>query len=275
MSASSVGIMPPLVSHSAITSAPASAAARTHSSAYAGIGPVAVEEVLGVEEDPLAFCAQVPHRVGDHREVLVERGPQGQLHVPVVALGDQGDDRGARLAERGDLRIVGGGDTRLARRAERRERGVPQVELGLRAAEELGVLRNRPRPAALNEPDAEPVQVPRDHQLVGNREVQALLLCPVAQGGVVDVELVVEHCRFPFLPCRVGGGRRVSRANKKTPRGTREVCASAPGLSVGPLAATRAAALAADAPADNNQAGSSRKLVCHIPAAVLRQPGAD
>src|SRR5450432_792181 len=99
-----------------------------------------------------------------------------------------------------------------------------EVELGLRPAEELGVLGDRPRPAALDEPDAETIQVPGDHQLVGNREVQALLLRAVAQGGVVDVKLVVEHSRCPFLRYRWADG---VLANKKTPRGTREVCASA------------------------------------------------
>jgi hypothetical protein len=59
------------------------------------VGPVAVEEVLGVDEDPLALCCQVSHRVGDHRQVLVERGAQGELDVPVVALGHEGDDGGA------------------------------------------------------------------------------------------------------------------------------------------------------------------------------------
>ena len=160
--------------------------------------------MLGIEEHPLPLGAQVPHRVRDHREILVQRGPQRQFHMPVVALGDQGDDGGPRLAESGDLGIVGRGDARLAGRAERGERGVAQRELGLRTAEELGVLRNRPRPAAFDEPDAEPVQVPRDHQLVGNREVQALLLCAVAEGGVVDVELVVEHCRFRFFRVACG-----------------------------------------------------------------------
>ncbi len=167
------------------------------------VGPVPVEEVLGVDEDPLALCRQVPHRVGDHRQVLVERGAQGKLDVAVVALGDEGDDGGARFAERGDLRVVGGPDARLAGRAERGQGGVAQLELGLGPPEELGVLGNRARPAALDEPDAETVQVPGDHQLVGNREVQALLLGAVAQGGVVDVKLVVDHRRCPFLPYRL------------------------------------------------------------------------
>ena len=59
-----------------------------------GVGLVTVEEVLGVDKHPLAFRAQVPDGVPDHREVLVQRGAQGQLHVPVVELGDQGDDGG-------------------------------------------------------------------------------------------------------------------------------------------------------------------------------------
>ena len=35
------------------------------------VGPVAVEEVLGVEEDPLPVLAQVLDGVGDHLQVLV------------------------------------------------------------------------------------------------------------------------------------------------------------------------------------------------------------
>ena len=203
------------------------------------VGPVAVEEVLGVEEHPLALGAQVPHGVGDHRQVLVERGAQRELDVPVVALGHQRDDRRARLAQRRDLRVVGRLDAGLAGRAERGERGVPQVELGLRAAEELGVLRDRARPAALDEPDAEPVEVPGDHQLVGNREVQALLLSAVAQGCVVHVELVVGHGRCPFLPCGLGPRRPT---NEKTPRGSTRglrvgVCGLAAPVAPDPAAA--------------------------------------
>ena len=47
-------------------------------------------------------------------------------------------------------------------RAERRELGVPQVELLAGPAEELGVLGVRARPAALDVADAEVVEVPRD-----------------------------------------------------------------------------------------------------------------
>jgi hypothetical protein len=70
---------------------------------------------------------------------------------------------------------------------------VGQPQLGARPPEELGVLRDRARPSALNEPDTELVQPPRDGKLVGHGQGQALLLGTVAQGGVVDMELVVGH----------------------------------------------------------------------------------
>ena len=73
-----------------------------------GVRPVSVKEVLGVEEHPLSLGAQMPDGIGDHREVLRQRGPQGSDHVPVVALGNQRHDRRAGLAQRGHLRIVGG-----------------------------------------------------------------------------------------------------------------------------------------------------------------------
>ena len=62
-----------------------------HLERVVAVGAVAVEEVLGVEEDLLALGAQVADGVADHREVLLERGAQRQLDVPVVGLRDQGD----------------------------------------------------------------------------------------------------------------------------------------------------------------------------------------
>ena len=112
--------------------------------------------------------------------------------MPVVRLGDQGDHRGAAVAERGDLRVVGGDGAGPAGGAERRQLRVLEVELGGGAAEELGVLRVRARPAALDVAHAEPVELPGDRELVGDREVEPLLLGAVAQGGVVDVERAVQ-----------------------------------------------------------------------------------
>jgi hypothetical protein len=126
--------------------------------------------------------------VADHREVLLERGPQRQLDVPLVGLGHQGDHPGAAVAERGDERVVGGPNAGPAGGTERRQPRVLEVELLVGAPEELGVLGVGSRPAALDVPDPELVELLGDAELVGDREVQPLLLRAVAQGRVVDVE---------------------------------------------------------------------------------------
>ena len=56
------GSMPPLVSHSATTSAPGLGGGAQHLEGVRPVGAVAVEEVLGVEEDRLALLAQVGRR---------------------------------------------------------------------------------------------------------------------------------------------------------------------------------------------------------------------
>jgi hypothetical protein len=152
--------------------------------------------VLGVEEDPLPLPAQVGDRVADHGKVLFQGRAQGQPDVPVMTLGDKGHDRRARLAQRGDQRVIGRLDAGPAGRAERGELRVLELQLGGCEPEELGVLRDGAGPAALDEPDAELVEPGRDRQLVGDGQVQALLLCAITQGGVVDVERVVGH-RIP------------------------------------------------------------------------------
>ena len=156
------GSMPPLVSQRMTTSAPASAAVRDGPRGVRGVGAVAVEEVLAVDEDAAALVAQVGDGVADHLQVLVERGAQGELHVAVVRLGDERDHAGAGLAAGLHLRVLGRRDAGPAGRAEGDELGVPEVELLAGAAEELGVPGVGARPAALDEAHAEVVEVPRD-----------------------------------------------------------------------------------------------------------------
>ena len=64
-----------------------------------GIGLVAVEEVLHVDEDEAAGVAQVAHRVGDHRLAFVERRLQRLGDVIGGALGDDAHGRRRRLEE--------------------------------------------------------------------------------------------------------------------------------------------------------------------------------
>ncbi|MGX1249987.1 hypothetical protein RKD48_002498 [Streptomyces ambofaciens] len=157
-----------------------------------GVGAVAVEEVLAVDEDPAALGLEVGDRVRHHRQVLVQRGAQGQFDVPVVRLGDQGDHLRAGVEQRLDLVVLGGAGARAAGGAEGDQLGVLEVDLLAGAGEELGVPRVGAGPAALDETHTEVVQVPCDGQLVRDREVDALALRAVAQGGVEDVERIVE-----------------------------------------------------------------------------------
>ena len=167
-----------------------------HLEGVVAVEPVPVEEVLGVEEHLLPLGPQVGDGVADHREVLLERGPQGELDVPLVGLGDQRHHARAALAQGRHQRVVGRAGTGAAGRPERRELGVLEVQLLLGAAEELGVLRVRARPAALDVADTQVVELLGDGELVGDGEVETLLLRAVAQGGVVHVEGALEvHAR--------------------------------------------------------------------------------
>jgi hypothetical protein len=95
---------------------------------------------------------------------------------------------------------------------------VPELELGAGAGEELGVLGQRARPAALDEADADLVEEPGDGQLVGDGVAHALALGAVAQRGVEDVE--VGAGRHGVLQ----GDGATAPDTRKTPR-EREVCA--------------------------------------------------
>ena len=112
------------------------------------------------------------------------------------------------------------------------------VELGAGAGEELGVLGQRARPAALDEADADLVQQPGDGELVGDGVADALALGAVAQGGVEDVE--VRSVVATGSP-----GWSVLRPDtKKTPR-VREVCAqSGRGLRARLMMIVRVASIA-------------------------------
>ena len=105
---------------------------------------------------------------------------------------------------------------------ERGERRVAQGEVAGRTGEELGVLGVGPGPAALDEADAQLVEVRGDGELVGHGEVQPLLLRAVAQRRVVDVE--VGH--RSLHPDR-SAGHPASCAPAREGRGD-DVCCSRP-----------------------------------------------
>ena len=184
------------------------------------VGAVAVEEVLGVEEDMLSLGDEVGDGVVDHRQVLGQGRPQGELDVARVRLGHQRDDRGAAVTQGGDQGVVLSPYAGPPGRPEGREPRVVQVELVAGPREELGVLGVGARPATLDEPDPQLVELARDGQLVGHGEVEPLLLRAVAQRGVVDVERALQVHRVcrPVLVGRCALG--VSGQQKRPPVGT-------------------------------------------------------
>jgi hypothetical protein len=191
-----------------------------HLECVVAVVAVAVEEVLGVEEHPLALVAQVRDGVADHRQVLLQRGAQCQLHVPVVRLGDQRHDAGTAVPQGRDQWVVGRRDPGPSRRTEGGQRRVAQLQLLTGPPEELGVLGVGARPTALDVADTEPVQLPGDVQLVRDREVETLLLRAVAQGGVVDVERVrgAGHRTRSFRSLLWSGNKKTSRGYERSAR---------------------------------------------------------
>ena len=192
------------------------------------VAAVAVEEVLGVEEDPLALRAQVRDGVAHHREVLLAGWCAGP----------------ARRAGRGSSRpgVTTGAPTRAARRpGGRRRRFTPGRRVAPNAASwaccrSSSVGRARKNSVSLGfapgqppsmKPDAEVVEVPGDGELVGDREGEALLLRAVAQRRVVDVERVGRADRRSLTTSGAVACSAIGLSKQKDPSRVREVCASA------------------------------------------------
>ena len=153
-----------------------------------GVGLVAVEEVLGVEEHPQAGGLEELDALRHHRHALVEGGAERLLDVEVPALADDAHGGRAGLHQRVERRVDVDLAGRPARGAEGHEGGGLQLQLGDGAPEELLVLRVRHRVAALDPRDAEPVELLGHLELVLDGEADPLELRPVAQGGVEDLD---------------------------------------------------------------------------------------
>ena len=197
---------------------------------------VAVEEVLGVEEDPPPLAAEEARRCrGSSRG-----SPRGWCAAPARRaarrLGDEGDHRGAGVSR---ARTSGSSAARVpARRVAPNAASVAfrRSSSSWRPLEELGVLGVRARPAALDEADAELVEVrarspacrrprgsspPAGRRRAGSCRRRAGR-SPVwwwCRSSVLPLTLVGvcrSSCRPPVDACPAG----VCPGHKKTPRGT-------------------------------------------------------
>ena len=154
-----------------------------------GIGPVPVEEVLGVVDHPTPLRPEVGQARLDEAQVLVERGAQHVGHVQRPGLSDDGANRGAGVQQGPDVGVVLGAAAHPARGAEGCDQRPLPGEIA-RPGEELGVLGVGARPPALDEGHAQLVEPAGDPQLVVAGERDALALRAVPQRGVVDLDHV-------------------------------------------------------------------------------------
>ena len=159
-----------------------------------GVFAVAVEEVLGVEERPLALLAAEGDRVGDHRQVLLAADPDHLLDVQRRALADQADRPARRRPPEPPAPVVlGGGAVAAAGHPEGDDRRLLQLGLA-EPLEELGFLRVAAGKAGLDEVDPERVEGLGDLELLADRERHAAPAHAVAQGRVVELYLFHRYC---------------------------------------------------------------------------------
>jgi hypothetical protein len=160
-----------------------------HTERERGVALVAVEEVLGVEEHPLALGNEPRNRVAHHRGSFFERRSKRLGHVVVPRLADDADHVGRRRGEVQQCGVVGGGAARPPGRTESNERRRLQLQLALGGpTEELVILRVGARPSTFDVRDAEVVELLGNPQLVVDGERQPLALAAVAERRVVDVD---------------------------------------------------------------------------------------
>ena len=145
------------------------------------VGPVAVEEVLGVVDHLFALAAQEGDAVADHGQVLFQRGLQDVHDVQGPGLAVDADGGRARLDQGPQVGVVSAATPALRVLPKAVSRACLQPQLGARAAEELDVLGVGPGVAAFDVLDAEPVEQPRDLELVLDRKGETLALGPVSQ----------------------------------------------------------------------------------------------
>ncbi len=174
-----------------------------------GVGLVAVEEVLQVDEHHAALAGEELDRVGDHRGAFVEGGLQRLDHLILGTLRDDAHRRGVRLDQIAQRGVVVDLATGASGRAERHQRRRGEFQLVLGAGEELDVLRVGAGPAALDELHPEQVELFRDAELVVDGRRDALDLQAVAQCGVEDFDVSHE-----VLPRTERAARRAARRTR-------------------------------------------------------------
>ncbi len=179
-----------------------------------GIGPVAVEEVLGVVDHLGQVRPEIRDRFADHPEVLLERRVDRLADVEIPALPEDAGPVGLHIDEAPEVRVLGRLPLLVTGRAERDDPARRESQAaGVR--EELEILGVGEWPSAFDVADAEGVQPAGDGQLVLQGQGDPHPLRPVAEGRVKDRE-APSHVRS-ILPCR--SGFRILRARREVVQG--------------------------------------------------------
>ncbi len=171
-----------------------------------GIGLPSVEKMLGIVEDLPTLPFAVGHRVGDHREVFLERGADNLVDMQVPGFADDGDEPGVGGEKRLESGVLGGADALLACHAKGGNPGILEGNR-LEGLEELGILGVGKGVAPLDEIDAQIIEPAENGQLVLNGKVNSLALAAVAQGCVVQVHPGHDDPP-PLLPAPVPANHR-------------------------------------------------------------------
>ena len=158
-----------------------------------GIGAIAVEEMLGIQDCLAPLCPQMGERGADRLQVLVQRHAQGGGHMELMRLAYQTDGRGAGIQHGGqDIIILSRSPDPLGH-PEGGHHGTGPGDLG----KEIAVGRVRPRPAAFDVIDPQPIQRRRDLDLLGGGELHPLRLLAIAERGVEKEKAFAGHSGFP------------------------------------------------------------------------------
>ena len=91
-----------------------------------GIGAIAIEEMLGVEQRVALLCDHGRDGLGDIVQVFCARDFQGHIHLEVPGLAHQADGIHRRVQHLRQRRIIGGTAPRPLGHAERSEAGLFQ-----------------------------------------------------------------------------------------------------------------------------------------------------
>ena len=152
-----------------------------------GILPVAVEKMFGVVQHLAPVRLQMANRIGDHREVFLQRDLKDLRDVQRPRLADDRHGRRPGVEQQLHLRVFADLRPPAARHPKRGDLRVFPFALG-RFREKRHVLRIRAGPSAFDVVNPEVVELLRHANLIEHAERDPGPLRAIAQSGVVDCD---------------------------------------------------------------------------------------